>query len=408
MQEKLYSLKRLSYFLAQYYPVIEPNEIDRNVVIEFRNHICGSGLAPSTQHKLIVEARLYFDACYQNQWLNVSRYLVRQEDVPRVPKPLPRFIPEVVMQQLNQHLDDLSEPVMRMVLVLQEGGMRISELVRLSFDCLLQDQEGDWFLRYYQFKMKKEITIPISREVVRVIQEQQRYIRKHLPEDFRFLFCANAGLRAPKFKPVPRPMTRKSLSSYLNRLALKRNICDDTGQLWHFQTHEFRHTVGTRMINNGVPQHIVQRYLGHETPDMTATYAHIHDQTMKKEISKFQGKVVNIAGQIVEPNTIEADDPELQWVKRSIQAQVLPNGSCALPTISKGCPHANACLTCTHFRTSPEHLPTHKRERRETEKIIQKAKTNGWERMVEMNEQKLASLNNIINGLEEGSNGSQA
>jgi integrase len=33
------------------------------------------------------------------------------------------------------------------------------------------------------------------------------------------------------------------------------------------------------MINNGVPQHIVQRYLGHESPQMTAVYAHIHDST---------------------------------------------------------------------------------------------------------------------------------
>ncbi|WP_240047037.1 tyrosine-type recombinase/integrase, partial [Staphylococcus aureus] len=39
--------------------------------------------------------------------------------------------------------------------------------------------------------------------------------------------------------------------------------------------HAFRHTVGTRMINNGVPQHIVQKFLGHESPEMTARYAHI-------------------------------------------------------------------------------------------------------------------------------------
>lgn len=80
----------------------------------------------------------------------------------------------------------------------------------------------------------------------------------------------------------------------------------------------------------------------------------------------------------------------------------LPNGSCALPVISKGCPHANACLTCTHFRTTPEHLPTLKQERDETVKIIDKAKANGWQRMVEMNENKLVNLENIIGGLEGG------
>ena len=284
--------------------------------------------------------------------------------------------------------------------------MRISELVHLKFDCLLQDKAGDWFLQYYQFKMKKEITIPISREVVRVIQEQQRYIRQHLDPSFKYLFSANGGVRRPNFKPVPKVMTRKTLPRYLNSLAEKHNICTHSGKPWHFQTHQFRHTVGTRMINNGVPQHIVQRYLGHESPEMTATYAFIHDQTMKAEIAKFQGKVVNIAGQIVEPNDLEADDTDLQWFKRTINAQALPNGSCALPTISQGCPHANACLTCTHFRTTLEHLPEHKKQLKQTEKLIEKARANGWIRQVEMNESVKANLNNIIAGLEGKANDS--
>ncbi|MEM9447823.1 MAG: site-specific integrase [Cyanobacteria bacterium P01_E01_bin.6] len=341
---------------------------------------------------------------YQNQWLNISRYLIRPEDFPKRPKPLPRYIPEDVLRQLNEHLGDLPEPVMRMTLVLQECGMRISELLHMNSDCLLQDKAGDWFLRYYQFKMVKEITIPISREIVRVIQEQQRYIRENLNIPYKYLFCANeSGAHKEDFKARPKPMSRNAYAQYLNRLAKNRNICDANGKLWHFQTHQFRHTVGTRMINNGVPQHIIQKYLGHESPTMTAVYAQIHDQTMKTEVAKFRGKVVNIAGQVVEPNDIAADDTALQWFKKSIQAQALPNGSCALPTISQGCPHANACLTCTHFRTSAEHLPEHKKQLKQTDKLIEKAATNGWLRQIEMNIQVKSNLENIISGLEEGS-----
>ena len=318
-QEKLYSLRCLSRFLAKDYPDIQPVEVKRAVITEFTIHLAGLKLAPPTRYKILSDTKLFLDACYQNEWLNVSRYLVRQEDFPKLPKHLPRYIPEEVMQQLNQHLDELAPPVMRMALVLQECGMRISELVHLNFDCLLQDKTGDWFLRYYQFKMKKEITIPISREIVRIIQEQQRYLREHLAEaDFPYLFSANGGMQLPNFNPVANVMERRTLPRHLNRLAEKHDICDSSGKRWHFQTHQFRHTVGTRMINNGVPQHIIQRYLGHESPDMTATYATIHDKTMKAEIAKYQGKVVNIAGQVVEPNDTEADDEGLQWFKRNI------------------------------------------------------------------------------------------
>jgi len=401
VQEKLYALNRLSKFLQASYPSLQPHEFTRSIAIEYRNYVMSLNLSSSSHKTLISEAKLFFDACYQNEWLNITRYILRGTDFPKVQKTLPRYIPECVMEQLNQHLDSLPEPVMRMVLVLQECGMRISELIHLKRDCLLQDKAGDWFLRYYQFKMKKEITIPVSREIVRVIQEQEKYIQKHLPNSFEYLFCSNGGVRSPNFNPVPRLMMRKTLPNYLNRLAVAKNICGDNQQPWHFQTHQFRHTVGTRMINNGVPQHIVQRYLGHESPEMTATYAYIHDQTLKKEISKFRDKVVNIAGEIVQPNNLEAEDIDLQWVKKNIQAQALPNGSCALPTISKGCPHANACLTCTHFRTTAEHLDIHKKEREQTEQILAKAQLNGWQRVVEMNQQVLNNLNNIIGSLEE-------
>ncbi|WP_392534310.1 tyrosine-type recombinase/integrase [Nostoc sp. C117] len=405
VQEKLGSIRKLSKFLAENYPDIIPENIDRDIITEYTIYLASQKLASSTRYKCISDAKLLFDAAYQYQWLDVRRYLVRPEDFPKIEKRLPRYIPEEVMQQLNQYLDDLAEPIMRMVLVLQECGMRISELVNLSFDCLLQDKSGDWFLKYYQFKMKKEITIPISREVVRVIQEQQKYIRKHFTQqEFNYLFCANVGAIRPNFVPSPHVMMRKTLPNHLNRLAQRRKICDNSGNVWHFQTHQFRHTVGTRMINNGVPQHIVQRYLGHESPNMTAVYAHIHDQTMKEEIAKFQGKVVNIAGQVVEPNDLQADIADLQWFKRNIQAQALPNGSCALPTISQGCPHANACLTCTHFRTTTEYLLEHKQQLEQANQIIQKAEANGWVRQVEMNQKVKSNLEKIIARLEADSN----
>ena len=83
--------------------------------------------------------------------------------------------------------------------------------------------------------------------------------------------------------PTPKPRGKGKPIAYctvvhrINKLAYEKNICDSSGNLWRFQLHQFRHTVGTSMINKGVPQYIIQRYLGHESPEMTQTYAHIHD-----------------------------------------------------------------------------------------------------------------------------------
>jgi len=46
------------------------------------------------------------------------------------------------------------------------------------------------------------------------------------------------------------------------------------------------HTVGTNIINSGVPITSVRKYLGHESPEMTMVYAHIHDSTLKADFKK--------------------------------------------------------------------------------------------------------------------------
>jgi len=63
--------------------------------------------------------------------------------------------------------------------------------------------------------------------------------------------------------------------------------------------------------------HIIQRYLGHTSSEMTM-HAYIHDATLRKEIEKYLGiKVVNINGEVIESLHREIDnDADLQWMKK--------------------------------------------------------------------------------------------
>lgn len=157
------------------------------------------------------------------------------------------------------------------------------------------------------------------------------------------------------------------------------------------------------MINNGVPQHIVQKFLGNESPEMTARYAHIFDETLKKEFIKFKETLVTNNGSILdltEENT-EADNTDLQWFKKNINAQALPNGYCRLPVIAGPCPHANACLDCTNFCTSKQFLNEHEEHLDRTKGILNRAKQNQWQRQVETNERVKNRLEQIIHSLKE-------
>lgn len=398
-QSRIGVLNHFSTFLRKNHPSLKPESIDRAMALDFLTYISVLGFSAVYKHRQITSLRDFLEISGREKWAPIpERRFFYQEDFPKIGKRKPRFIPNEVLGQLNMNLDDLQPHIRRMVLILQECGMRISELCAMPFNCLSQDTQGDFFLKYVQFKMDKEHCIPISREIAAVIQEQQQVTRKRCGE-FPYLFPA------PTQWEKVEPIKQQTFSRALNQLAVDKNICDNSGTLWRFQSHQFRHTLGTTMINSGVPQHIIQRYLGHESPEMTATYAHIHDQTLKREFEKFKSKVVDVTGKTIISKDLPVESVDYQWFKQNVLAQSLPNGSCALPVVAGECPHANACLTCGHFRTDKSHLDKHKAQLQETNRVIQIAEANNWNRQAEMNRRVKTNLESIIEALEEKADG---
>ena len=148
----------------------------------------------------------------------------------------------------------------------RSAGMRISELLQLPVDCLTQDARGVHYLRYMKGKVKREnVPSPFSTgdQVARIIQGAAG--RGGADIGMTSLRCGYSRMRRGG---VIKQAT--FFAHRINRLAYDHDIRDATGKLFRFRSHQFRHTVGTRMINLGVPHHIIQRYLGHKGPEMTS------------------------------------------------------------------------------------------------------------------------------------------
>jgi Phage integrase family len=286
-----------------------------------------------------------------------------------------------------------------MALILYEVGMRVSEMLTLPLDCLLQDAAGGWWIRYDQGKVRTEHTQPISRETAALVQRQQQRARDVLGPGARILFPGPNG----------KNIKYHAFARAINYLAVRKDIRDSTGHIWRFQPHQFRHTFGTRLINRGIPQHVVQRLMGHKSPAMTSQYAHVHDATLKREFEKTlqDRKLVDISGRVITANH-EADKAELQWLRKYVDARTLPNGLCAIPLALGPCPHPNACLTCPHFRTDQSFLLIHERQLRETEEAVACAQANGWVVQEKNNSQIAENLRSIISALKDDDHGAQA
>ena len=316
-------------------------------------------------------------------------------DHPRRPDKLPRALAEQVMSQLEQpaNLDRFDNPSYRLItVILMHCGLRVTDALRLRSDCVTTDTDGAPYLRI-NHKMHRDALVPIDTELADAIGHQRRRNTDHWPGGTQILFP----------RPTKNIDGHHPISSSTYRMALQRwldacDIRDEHGHRVHLTPHQWRHTLGTRLINHDVPQEIVRRILDHDSPQMTSHYARLHDDTVRRHWEA--ARKIDITGRTV---SYESDGPlaDAAWAKQRLAraTQALPNGYCGLP-LQRSCPHANACLTCPMFLTTSEFLPQHHAQRQQTLELITAAEARGHQRLVEMNRTVLSNLDTIINTLE--------
>ncbi|MCG5216514.1 tyrosine-type recombinase/integrase [Streptosporangium sp. KLBMP 9127] len=108
------------------------------------------------------------------------------------------------------------------------------------------------------------------------------------------------------------------------------DIRDEYGQPVHLTAHQWRHTLGTRLINRDVPQEVVRRILDHDSHEMTVRYAQLSDTTIRRHWEA--ARKVDINGEAV---TLDPDGPlaEAAWAKQRVgrATQALPTATAASP-----------------------------------------------------------------------------
>ena len=368
--------------------------VDRGVLERYLADLHGEFTSSQRLGVHIGQLNLFLQAIRQHQWdesLPATAVLFA-DDVPDRIERLPRALPEQVMTQIehSDNLDRWPNQAYRLItVILIRTGLRISDALGLARDCITTDGDGAPYLRYVNHKMKREALVPIDTDLHQQITAQQQHvIGKHGP---------GASLLLPR--PTKNPDGTKPMSSATYRAALYRwltacNIRDEHGQPVHLTPHQWRHTLGTRLINQDVPQEVVRRILDHDSPQMTAHYARLHDSTVRRHWEA--ARKVDITGSTVH---VDPEGPlaDAAWAKQRLgrATQALPNGFCGLP-VQQSCPHANACLTCPMFITTAEFLPQHHSQRQETLQLIGDADTRGHTRLAEMNQRVLISLDQII------------
>jgi len=311
-----------------------------------------------------------------------SHALIHRGDYPKHPKRLPRFIPTTQLHAVMRAIEAIEDPYQRCsLLVARWSGARRDEINRLELDCLDTYADGTYRLRIPAGKTGKERMIPLHDAAAEATQEVQRLraldrdagtIDRVTKRRVRYLFMARG-----------RHLSR----SFLFDLPLQR-ACEEAGLLTVeggklVTAHRFRHTLGTNLVEAGARWRTIMSILGHETADMTMTYAHISDPEVKADYQKVVERGVAIAGPAAE--RIKSDDlsqRELDWLRSNFYKSEMELGGCTRMPEEGPC-ECDIFLTCTKFFTTAEHAPRLRRRWHREQQLIDDARTRGWAREVE-------------------------
>jgi integrase len=391
------AIARFARFLADA-DVEDIGRIDRELLERYLAHLHRE-FSPQRRGTHIGLLNAFFAAIRQHRWAPglPATAMFFTEDYPRRGERLPKALAEHVMAQLERpdNLDRWENPAYRLItIILMSCGLRITDALKLRGDCITTDRDGAPYLRYFNHKMKRDALVPIDPDLAEMIGRQRHRVGERWPGGTPLLFprpTKNIDGQLPLAIPTYREALRRWLTAC--------DIRDEHGHRVHITPHQWRHTLGTRLINRDVPQEVVRRILDHDSPQMTAHYARLHDTTVRRAWEA--ARKVDIHGCTV---TLDPDGPlaEASWAKQRLgrATQALPNGYCGLP-VQQTCPHANACLTCPMFLTTGEFLPQHRAQRKQTLQLISTAEARGQQRLAEMNRQVLANLDTIITALDD-------
>ena len=385
------SLKRITSNLRQFgkaistFNIKNKSEINRNTIIQFLD-TCKNNKSQTINRKLS-NLKDFFD------WLDLKTLsLIRSRDFLKVTQDDPDWLDEVTCKAIKQHLDKIPVPIARHYLVQAYIAARPGDISQLAFDCLVEEN-GRWYIKFFQQKTKRWHRILASRKIRKIIQEQQQWIRKVLGEEYPYLFChfrAFTQASYPTFsniKPLPKPpgitVQNNPMVRIIRMLIDQEHILDANGQKPHFTGSITRHS-RLQEVRTKYGMEAAQLYADHKSSN--TTFLHYAPPT-REQIAKidlpFQELLLNPDNKFLPWQSLPESllkNPKAHELDLEIAPRLVVYGHCALDPKTP-CP-VNLfpkCYGCSSFRPSTSKLVLYERQYQGEQQRLIEAEAAGAE-----------------------------
>jgi integrase len=301
-----------------------------------------------------------------------TRKLVFSRDVPRQPRPLPRYLPPDADRRLAVALEASPNRLFADALLLARAtGLRAGELVDLELDCVHEIPCAGAWLKVPLGKLDSERMVPLDDDTLALVD--------------RIVATRSPG------QPLPHPRTGRMVQFLLTRHGKRistQALRDELARaataagIGHVTPHQLRHTYATALVNSGVSLQALMALLGHVSAAMTLRYARLFDSTVRADYERALTLAKARLGPVLpERSTLpiaEISGGAGDWRETDAMKARLTGGYC-LRTAAQGvCPYTNICEHCPNYRTDATFLPVLAAQRADAEALAADADARGW------------------------------
>lgn len=403
---------RLSHF-ARFITVIDP-DLDSLAGLDRQRHIepylnsvtnavsatTGEQITIADQDRRIRAVEHMFTEITEWGWPEApARRLIFRSDHPRLPRPLPRYLPVDADRRLTNALETSDYRLAAdALLVARAVGLRIGELLDLELDCVHEIVgHGSW-LKVPLGKLDTERMVPLDDETVTLID--------------RITATRSTG------RPLPHPRTKRPTQFLfthhgrrLSQTAVRKELTRSaqTAGIGHVTPHQLRHTYATALVNAGVSLQALMSLLGHVSAEMSLRYAHLFDATVRAEYERALtlaktriGPMPTPTGKTMIPVTTNTAgcasgcNDNTEWRDAPVIKARLAGGHCLRAPAQGACPYANICEHCPSFRTDTASIAVLSAQRIDTAALADDAEQRGWIDEADRHRKLLSRLDSLI------------
>ena len=391
------SISTLKYFgcIIEKLNIHKSSDISREMVLAFKDTCMKN--ANATINRKLKELKDFFEYLELD-----TSHLIRERDKLKPIRNDPDWLDEVTRQAIHQHLSKIPAPIARHYLIQEYTATRPTDACNITFDCLVEEN-GKWYVRFSEGKKKrgrqgkenrpKYHQLPATREIRRIIEEQQYWIRETLGAEYSYLLCHFRGVNIrtypnfPGIKSLPEPPNSNVDSNPMVRIIqmlIEREDIRDANDLKPHFVGKITRSSKLQEIRAEHGMEVAQLYANHARS--STTFQHYAPPTREQIAAvdlPFQELLMNPSNKFLPWQSLPESllkNPKAHELDSEIAPRLVVYGHCILNPKTP-CP-VNLypkCYGCGSFRPSTAKLPLYERQHQGEQLRLREAEQAGAE-----------------------------